>query len=164
MAPEETKKAPQEEAGMTVSPKGGLRDNKGKARLSRCPQELIEAVATIFWESSTDGGGKYPMNNWQDLTDFHEMLDSLLRHAYKMAAEGPGALDPESGRPHSWHLATNIAMLIWHEKNGTFRNSPAPTESQTMTLSFKNNPGALLGMLAPLLAGMAAKQGEDEPK
>lgn len=144
--------------GFSVSSRGGLRANKGKPRLSLVPIEAMEAIATVLYLSSTEGGGKYPMDNWKKLDNYQEMTDSALRHGHKAVAS-PGALDPESGLPHDWHALVNWAMIVANRARGNFSpasTTPAPppqaptraANGVTMKLGKGMNLGGLLGMLA----------------
>lgn len=94
---------------------GALRDNKGKPPFSDVPYELLEAVASVLYKSSVEGGGKYPRNNWRKGAAHNVPLDSLLRHALKLAAGETH--DAETGLPHSWHVACNAAFLVFYEKH-----------------------------------------------
>lgn len=95
---------------MNISTTGGLRDNKGKARLSLVPASLEEAVAEVIFKSSKEGGGKYPMHNWRKGLPWTEVAESAMRHIKKFVAGED--LDTESGMHHLKHVATNIAFLI----------------------------------------------------
>ena len=97
---------------MVSAPTGGLRDNKGKIRLSLTPYELVLGVAEVFWKSSKPGGGKYPMYNWQKGLPMTEVCDSALRHIYKFLAGED--IDPETGLHHLKHAACNLAILLWY--------------------------------------------------
>lgn len=101
---------------MNVAPTGGLRDNKGKPRLALVPCELEEAVAEVIFKSSTEGGGKYPMNNWKKGLPFTQVAESALRHIKKFAVQVED-LDTETGLHHLAHAACNIAFLLWYLKN-----------------------------------------------
>lgn len=85
----------------------GAKNDDGKLQLSKVPPELITAVATI----RAYGIAKYAeAEDWTkvDPERFHE---AMLRHALAVW-ENPKAVDPESGYPSLWHLATNAAFLI----------------------------------------------------
>lgn len=95
----------------TSSPTGGLKDMSGdKARLGLVPPSLNEAVAKVLWWAHTDPEKAYPLNNWRKGLEWSKPLESIERHA---AAIRDGQwLDPESGLPHAYHIATNVAFLI----------------------------------------------------
>lgn len=96
---------------MSVSATGGLRDNKGKQKVSLVPASLEYAVAKVIWQSSIPGGGKYPLHNYKKGMPFTEVGDSMLRHAKKWLQQGED-LDSESGLNHLYHVACNVAFLI----------------------------------------------------
>lgn len=95
---------------ITISVTGGMRINKSKWRPSLVPTSLKKAVATVLWNSADVNGGKYPVNNWKKGLSWTDTMDSLERHmeAFKNGED----LDPESGLPHVWHIATNSAFLV----------------------------------------------------
>ncbi len=78
----------------------------GKIRPTLVPPSLMEAVATI----REYGCKKYKdPENWR-CVEPQRYRDALYRHwlAYLNGEE----LDKESGLPHLWHLACNVAFLI----------------------------------------------------
>lgn len=95
---------------MVEAATGGLRDNKGKPRLSLVPPSLRRAVAEVIFKSSTEGGGKYPMHNWRKGLPMMEVADSLQRHMDHWI-DGED-FDKETGLHHFYHVACNIAFLI----------------------------------------------------
>jgi hypothetical protein len=103
-------------SGMAASVTGGLRDNKGKPRLSLVPSELEAAVAEVIWKSSDRAGGKYPLQNWRKGLPWSEVAESAIRHLKKFAQEGED-LDHETGLSHLAHAACNLAFLLWYQKN-----------------------------------------------
>ena len=83
----------------------------GKPRPSLVPVSLIEAVTQI----REYGCQKYKdPDNWKKV-DPERYKNALYRHwlAYLSGEKN----DKESGRPHLWHMACNIAFLIEMEKN-----------------------------------------------
>jgi Domain of unknown function (DUF5664) len=97
-------------SGMFVASTGGLRDNKGKPKLSSVPSSLDIAVAKVIFKSSTEGGGKYPMHNWRKGLPWTGVADSALRHIRDFL-DGKD-LDKESGLHTLYHATTNLAFLI----------------------------------------------------
>ena len=78
----------------------------GKIRPTLVPVSMIYAIAEI----REYGCKKYhDPDNWKRVEP-QRYRDAAYRHwlAY-LAGE---QLDPESGLPHLWHLATNIAFLV----------------------------------------------------
>lgn len=85
---------------------GGLRYNTGKAELHQVPTSLKLAVAkTLMY-----GAQKYEKGNWRKGMSWTAVSDCLERH---MASWLDGEeTDEESGLPHLYHAACNIAFLI----------------------------------------------------
>lgn len=82
----------------------------GKPRPTLVPPSLIWAVA------ATRGYGamKYQSDdNWKQVEP-QRYRDALYRHW--LAYQGGEVNDPESGLPHLWHVATNVAFLIEMEE------------------------------------------------
>ena len=80
----------------------------GKAKLSLCPRRIIWDVAAI----REYGNAKYPdggPNNWRGV-EVERYRDAAARHFLRYL-DDPRAVDSESGFPHLWHLACNIAFL-----------------------------------------------------
>lgn len=77
----------------------------GKPLLFSVPTELVQAVGAVM----SFGAGKYGRDTWQGV-DADRYQQALARHfeAYKADLEG---MDEESGLPHLWHLACNVAFL-----------------------------------------------------
>ena len=80
----------------------------GKARLSLVPSAMIYAVARI----REYGNAKYPeggKDNWKRVEP-ERYRDAAYRHLLKYL-DDPKGVDEESGLPHLWHLACNVAFL-----------------------------------------------------
>lgn len=78
----------------------------GKPRPTLVPPSLIWAVAAIRGY----GAKKYKADdNWKQVEP-QRYRDALYRHW--LAYQGGEVNDPESGLPHLWHIATNVAFLI----------------------------------------------------
>jgi len=94
--------------------------DKGKPRLTLCPPEIIEAVARV----REYGCAKYPdggPNNWRRVSP-ERFSDALFRH-FLSYIKNPQGRDPESGLPHLWHVACNVAFLCvfyraYHDDEG----------------------------------------------
>ena len=84
--------------------------DKGKLPLTLVPTDLIRAVAAV----RAYGVEKYhDPDNWKRVEP-QRYRDAAFRH-FLAYLDDPEGLD-ESGLPHLWHLATNIAFLIALEK------------------------------------------------
>ena len=82
------------------------KQDKGKPRLDLVPPGIIEAVGII----RTYGVQKYGENtNWEKV-EIERYRAAMMRHLVKYL-RNPRGLDEESGLPHLWHLACNIAFL-----------------------------------------------------
>lgn len=85
----------------------------GKLQLTLVPTELIRAVAVVRMY----GNKKYPEggpDNWRRVEP-QRYRDALFRHLLSYL-DDPKGTDPESGLPHLWHLACNIAFLCELER------------------------------------------------
>lgn len=84
-----------------------IKADAGKPRPSRVPPAVIHAIAAV----REYGIAKYAdSENWRYVHP-ERYHDAMLRHALG-CWEDITAVDPESGMPHLWHLATNAAFLI----------------------------------------------------
>ena len=89
-----------------------LKADKGKARLGLVPMRILWAIARV----REFGVGKYgQIDGWRKVSP-ERYRDALMRHiaAY---IDYPAGTDAESGLPHLWHAACNIAFLIALEDN-----------------------------------------------
>lgn len=80
----------------------------GKAKLSLVPRRIIWDVAAI----REYGNNKYPdggPDNWRGVEP-ERYRDAAYRHFLRYL-DDPKGVDSESGFPHLWHLACNIAFL-----------------------------------------------------
>lgn len=78
----------------------------GKPRPTLVPPSLILAVAAIRGYGATKYGSD---DNWKQV-ESQRYRDALYRR-WLAYLEGE-VNDPESGLPHLWHIATNVAFLI----------------------------------------------------
>lgn len=78
----------------------------GKARLSLVPFEIAYCIARV----REHGTIKYhDPDNWKQVEP-SRYVDALLRHTLAFAEDNQ-SLDAESGLPHLWHAACNLALL-----------------------------------------------------
>ena len=83
----------------------------GKPRLSLVPSEIIRNIATI----REYGNRKYGnADNWRNVEP-QRYRDAAYRHLLAYI-DDPASVDEESGLPHLWHLACNVAFLCELEK------------------------------------------------
>ncbi len=83
-----------------------IKADAGKPRLTLVPRKIIYAIARI----REFGCKKYKEpNSWRSV-ELDRYRDAAYRHFMKYLDE-PSGVDEESGMPHLWHLACNIAFL-----------------------------------------------------
>ena len=79
----------------------------GKPRPTLVPVSLIRAVTAV----REYGTAKYhDPKNWRTV-ESQRYRDALYRH-WLAYLEDPHGVDTESGLPHLWHVACNVAFLI----------------------------------------------------
>lgn len=78
----------------------------GKPRLSLVPLEILPAIAQV----REYGNAKYGDSESWRRVEPERYIDALLRHVFAFASD-PTGVDEESGFPHLWHVATNVAFL-----------------------------------------------------
>lgn len=80
----------------------------GKPRLTLVPRRILTDIARI----REYGNAKYPEggpDNWKTVEP-ERYRDAAFRH-FVAYLDDPTGIDEESGLPHLWHLACNIAFL-----------------------------------------------------
>lgn len=92
----------------------------GKPKLSLVPiKEFWTAVAAI----REYGNEKYhDPENWKTVS-VDRYFDAMLRHISACVDGGMDAKDEESGFPHLWHAACNMAFILWMQKHKKRINS-----------------------------------------
>lgn len=92
----------------------GLKHDSGKPIAGVLFEDFPMALSGVA-DIATFGANKYERNSWRNVDNAHQRYsDALVRH---MLAKGKGEVnDPESGMPHSWHIAWNALALIELEK------------------------------------------------
>lgn len=89
----------------------GLKHDGGKLRLDLVPPELIEAVGAVM----THGAEKYGEASYRKV-DPKRYRAALMRHICKWLKD-PYRVDEDSGLPHLWHIACNVAFLLELDKD-----------------------------------------------
>lgn len=82
--------------------------DKGKPKLTLVPRQIIFDIAAV----REYGNNKYPdggPDNWKHV-EKERYRDAAFRH-FMAYLDDPDVADEESGLPHLWHLACNIAFL-----------------------------------------------------
>ena len=83
----------------------------GKPRVPLVPLEIIKDIARI----REYGLAKYgDAESWKSV-EVERYRDALFRHLISYI-ENPTGIDDESGMPHLWHVACNVAFLCELEK------------------------------------------------
>lgn len=85
----------------------GAKYDAGKIPLSEVPTGITWAIGAVR---------KYGLEKYGDAEDWglieeNRWADAAYRHFLKYL-EDPESVDSESGLPHLWHLAANIAFMI----------------------------------------------------
>lgn len=81
--------------------------DSGKPHLTLVPQEIIYAIARV----REYGVEKYKdPENWKRVEP-ERYRDAAYRH-WLAYLKDPQGVDEESGLPHLWHLACNVAFLV----------------------------------------------------
>lgn len=84
----------------------------GKPRLTLVPRQILYDIARI----REYGNRKYgDPENWKTV-ETERYRDAAFRH-FMAYLDDPHGVDEESGLPHLWHLACNIAFLCEMEDN-----------------------------------------------
>lgn len=85
----------------------------GKLQLTLVPRQIIRDIAVIRMY----GNRKYKdPENWRQVSK-ERYRDAAYRH-FLAYLDNPTGVDEESGLPHLWHLACNIAFLCEMEGEG----------------------------------------------
>ena len=90
-----------------MAPDDTAKADAGKPRPTLVPTSLIRAVTAV----REYGTAKYhDPENWRTVEP-QRYRDALYRH-WLAYLEDPNGTDVESGLPHLWHVACNVAFLI----------------------------------------------------
>lgn len=85
--------------------------DNGKPQLRLVPTEIINCIARV----REYGNKKYgDPENWKTV-EKERYIDAMFRHLLAYINDNEGE-DEESGLPHLWHLACNVAFLCEMEK------------------------------------------------
>ena len=88
-------------------PDQSLKADAGKLQLTLVPTGVIRAIAAVRGY----GVHKYhARDSWREV-DTQRYRDALYRHWLAYLDE-PDGVDADSGLPHIWHVAANVAFLI----------------------------------------------------
>ena len=94
---------------LTNSPQAfqALRYNQGKVEWSLVDYKSLEPMVRVL----EYGCKKYARNNWRKGMPVTQIIESMLRHTYKLL-EGE-LVDPESGIEHVGHIQCNAMFLAY---------------------------------------------------
>ncbi|NMA23550.1 MAG: hypothetical protein GX938_08625 [Spirochaetales bacterium] len=87
--------------------------DKGKPRLSLVPSEIIRCIAAIREYGQEKYGEQ--ADHWDEV-EIERYRDAAYRHLLNYIDNPDKGIDKESGLPHLWHLACNVAFLCELEK------------------------------------------------
>ena len=88
-----------------------IKADLGKPRITLVPLEIIKDIARV----REYGLAKYgDAESWKSV-EVERYRDALFRHLISYI-ENPTGIDDESGMPHLWHVACNVAFLCELEK------------------------------------------------
>lgn len=88
-----------------------IKADLGKPRVTLVPLEIIKDIARV----REYGLAKYgDAESWKSV-EIERYRDALFRHLISYI-ENPTGIDDESGMPHLWHVACNVAFLCELEK------------------------------------------------
>lgn len=80
--------------------------DEGKPRLSLVPTMILWAIAAVRMYGNRKYGDS---ENWRQVEP-QRYIDAGYRHWLRFIEE-PRGVDEESGLPHLWHVACNVAFL-----------------------------------------------------
>lgn len=90
-----------------------IKADAGKPKLRFVPWEIVNDIAYV----REYGVKKYhAVDSWKEVEP-ERYVDALLRHTIAFAQD-PAGDDEESGLPHLWHVACNVAFLCEYMKVG----------------------------------------------
>lgn len=89
-----------------------MKHDAGKIRLSLAPRKVIWDIAKVRMYGTDKYGDP---ENWKTVEP-ERYRDAAFRHFLRYL-DDPEGMDKESGLPHLWHLACNIAFLCELEGN-----------------------------------------------
>ena len=85
-----------------------VKADAGKLMLCWVPQKIITAIAYVRMYGFSKYGEQ--AHHWDDASE-ERYQNASYRH-WLAYLEDPDGVDAESGLPHLWHLACNVAFLV----------------------------------------------------
>ena len=96
--------------GWTVKQQG-TKSDAGKPPMDLLDPEFLEGVAAVLGF----GADKYAAHNWRSGINYSRLIGAAYRH---LGAINKGEdIDPESGKPHVFHLGCCVMFLSWMMKH-----------------------------------------------
>lgn len=92
-------------------PDQSVKADAGKLQLTLVPWEIVRCIAAVRMYGVEKYGDP---DNWKRV-EIERYRDALCRH-WLAYLEDPQGADEESGMPHLWHAACNLAFLCALEK------------------------------------------------
>lgn len=90
---------------------GGEKHDQEKPPLALLDADFLEEIASVLGF----GARKYAADNWRNGISYRRLISAAYRH---LGAINRGEdIDPESGLPHTGHLACCIMFLSWMAKH-----------------------------------------------
>ena len=88
-----------------------IKSDDGKPQCRLVPSEIVRCIAKV----REYGKQKYgSAESWKDV-ELERYQDAMYRHLLSYI-ENPKGKDEESGLPHLWHIACNVAFLCELQK------------------------------------------------
>ena len=84
-------------------------DDPAKLQPTLIPPSFIEGVSKIL----QFGARKYSRGNWMRGMPYSSILDATMTHL--LAIQRGEDIDLDSGLPHKYHAACNLAFLSWYQ-------------------------------------------------
>lgn len=84
-----------------------VKTDAGKPLLTLVPRAILTAIARVREFGAEKYGGA---DTWQQVA-IQRYQDAAFRH-WVAYLDNPDSVDAESGLPHLWHMACNVAFLI----------------------------------------------------
>ena len=105
------RKKPEAKPKKAKVPDQHAKSDAGKPRLTLVPLQILTDIAVV----REYGNRKYhDPENWRTV-EVERYRDAAFRHLVAYVTD-PRGVDAESGLPHLWHLACNVAFLCEMEK------------------------------------------------
>lgn len=103
-----------------------MKFDDGKPDYTLVPMEIVDAIEKV----REYGVDKYsdPLN-WMTVSK-QRYWRAILRHT-RAAWEDMDKVDPESGLPHIWHIACNLAFIIALEEKNKCKTNVASVDAMS---------------------------------